>query len=218
MKIQKMIQNESIRMQTYHVLSQGFHFPEKGVSESFRIDVEKLHRIDPEPAPHTCHLKDQLKDVMHAKNLVIEYTRLFIGPYSLPAPPYGSVYLDPERTVMGDSTVDVETRYSRFGIKMADGFHDMPDHIAAELEFMLFLIHKELDSILCNQTAAACDILMEQQSFINNHLNAWVPEFVNRVNEHAKTSFYRQLAKALHGFITDDAAYVNQIRIPVTES
>lgn len=33
------------------------------------------------------------------------WQRLFIGPYALPAPPWGSVYLDKENVLFGDSTL-----------------------------------------------------------------------------------------------------------------
>lgn len=33
------------------------------------------------------------------------YQRLFIGPHALPAPPWGSVYLDKESVLFGDSTL-----------------------------------------------------------------------------------------------------------------
>jgi len=41
------------------------------------------------------------------KNETLEeaWQRLFIGPYALPAPPWGSVYLDKENVLFGDSTL-----------------------------------------------------------------------------------------------------------------
>lgn len=39
------------------------------------------------------------------ETLAQAYQRLFIGPYALPAPPWGSVYLDHENVLFGDSTL-----------------------------------------------------------------------------------------------------------------
>lgn len=36
------------------------------------------------------------------ETLAQAYQRLFIGPYALPAPPWGSVYLDHENVLFGD--------------------------------------------------------------------------------------------------------------------
>lgn len=35
------------------------------------------------------------------------YQRLFIGPYALPAPPWGSVWLDKENVIFGESTLQL---------------------------------------------------------------------------------------------------------------
>ncbi len=48
--------------------------------------------------------------------LKVEFSKLFVGPYKLFAAPYGSVYLDDERKVMGDSTLDVKNRYREAGL------------------------------------------------------------------------------------------------------
>ncbi|MFU2316727.1 Tat proofreading chaperone DmsD [Rahnella sp. PCH160] len=40
-----------------------------------------------------------------AEDLNDAWQRLFVGPYALPAPPWGSVYLDKESVIFGDSTL-----------------------------------------------------------------------------------------------------------------
>ena len=45
---------------------------------------------------------------------------------------------------MGDSTMDVRMRYGDARLELAADFKEAPDHIAAELEFMHFLIFKEI--------------------------------------------------------------------------
>lgn len=40
-----------------------------------------------------------------AEELNDAWQRLFVGPYALPAPPWGSVYLDKESVIFGDSTL-----------------------------------------------------------------------------------------------------------------
>lgn len=39
------------------------------------------------------------------EELIDAWQRLFVGPYALPAPPWGSVYLDKESVIFGDSTL-----------------------------------------------------------------------------------------------------------------
>ena len=62
--------------------------------------------------------------------LAVEHARLFIGPFQLIAPPYGSIYLDDTKTVMGDSTAKVAAFYHNCGLTLAEDFHELPDHFA----------------------------------------------------------------------------------------
>lgn len=53
------------------------------------------------------------------ETLAQAYQRLFIGPYALPAPPWGSVYLDHENVLFGDSTLDLREWMLENGIDIA---------------------------------------------------------------------------------------------------
>jgi len=55
------------------------------------------------------------------------------------APPYGSGYLDGDRQVWGPSAAEVVRMYEAVGLSIAEDFHDVPDHMGAELEFALAL-------------------------------------------------------------------------------
>ncbi|MFN2356106.1 MAG: molecular chaperone, partial [Desulfopila sp.] len=71
------------------------------------------------------------------QDLLVEYARLFVGPFELLAPPYGSVYLETGRRLMGDSTIAVQHMYTNAGLTL--DVQEAPDHIALELEFMHYL-------------------------------------------------------------------------------
>src|SRR3989304_4531298 len=62
------------------------------------------------------------------EELLVEYSRLFIGPFGVIAPPYGSVYLDGERRVMGDSTMKVIGMYRDEGLSGPSDATALPDH------------------------------------------------------------------------------------------
>ncbi len=141
----------------------------------------------------------------------MEHARLFIGPYSLLAPPYGSVYLESERKIMGNSTMDVINRYRQSGLIVAEDFKDAPDHIAAELEFMHFLIFKAMEAANQGDVNGIVTGLLNQQSFLEQHLGAWVHEFAGNVVENAKTPFYRNLARATEVFIKDDYHIISSV-------
>lgn len=138
------------------------------------------------------------------EELVIDHARLFVGPFALLAPPYGSVYLEGERRLMGDSTLAVVDCYHELGLEMAAGFNGTPDHIAVELEFMHFLIIKELDALAAEQLDRAQNFRKKQRAFLERHLAAWVPDFSRSVEEQAQTQFYQGLAATTRIFIESD--------------
>ena len=99
------------------------------------------------------------------EELTIDHARLFVGPFALLAPPYGSVYLEGERRLMGDSTLAVGECYREVGLEVAAGFNGTPDHIAAELEFMHFLVIKELDALTGGELERAQHFRQKQKTF-----------------------------------------------------
>ena len=136
------------------------------------------------------------------ESLKIDYSKLFVGPYGLLAPPYGSVYLEDTRRVMGNSTMDVRNTYREEGLDI--GLKEAPDHITIELEFMYFLIHKEVEAIRISDSVTAAGYLKKQRVFLETHLGAWVSEFANNVEANAQTSFYKNLARLTKSFVEED--------------
>jgi TorA maturation chaperone TorD len=56
------------------------------------------------------------------------YRDLFVGPAALPAPPWGSVYLDEEKVLFGASTCSLNTFLDRNAITFRDPDHGPQDH------------------------------------------------------------------------------------------
>lgn len=151
-------------------------------------------------------------DETERQALRIEYSRLFIGPFKLPAPPYGSCYLDDGRQLMGDSTLDVVKRYQEAGVDVESGKGDVPDHIGIELEFMGYLVQLEDESAGDDDTAGLRDTLAKQASFLEKHLCAWVPIFAEKLAEDTDSEFYKSLVAATDTFLAEDLARVREAR------
>ncbi|MBW1790589.1 MAG: molecular chaperone TorD family protein [Deltaproteobacteria bacterium] len=170
--------------------------------------VELEHHLDTLGSEAATHITQMRSELLSRGNkigdLCVDFAKLFVGPYALPAPPYGSVYLDGESKVMGDSTIDVCMRYAEVGLELADHFKEVPDHIAAELEFMYFLILKEVEAISHSDFEQALDFLKKQEEFFLSHLGVWVPQFADNVEKAAETEFYKSLSKATRLFIKRD--------------
>jgi TorA maturation chaperone TorD len=130
------------------------------------------------------------------------------------APPYGSVYLDGARQIMGESTLEVRNKYREVGLDISSGFRNPPDHIAAELEFMYFLILKEIEAIENSDIEKTLSFLEKQRDFLKKHLGAWVFDFADNIEENAETDFYKNLARVTKTFIQqnfDDLSDLSEI-------
>jgi len=137
-------------------------------------------------------------------DLLVDYSRLFVGPFELLAPPYGSVYLEEGKRIMGDSTIEVRNFYEKMGLKFLEDFKDMPDHISVELEFISFLIVTRINAFESNDTNRAEEVLKCQQLFLETYLIPWLPEFVERMRENSDTQFYKNLADCTISFVSND--------------
>lgn len=61
------------------------------------------------------------------------YNRFFVGPYKLPAPPWGSVYTDPESVIFGNETLAVRQWMRDNLVKMNLKDKEPEDHIGLML-------------------------------------------------------------------------------------
>jgi TorA maturation chaperone TorD len=217
MDIQKILSYETARKYIYRSLANCFQSPDEKIQTEFDTLAKQLSIIESEALQYVQLLQKEVEKGLDHEFLKIEFTRLFVGPYSLPAPPYGSVYIDHERKVMGDSTMDAKNRYQSFGLDISNNIKEVPDHITVELEFMFFLIFKEIESIQSDASDKTQEILLHQKAFLNDHLNRWVPDFTDCVIEHAGTEFYRNLAKATRIFIAEEVETLESISVSVTQ-
>lgn len=135
--------------------------------------------------------------------LSVEYCRLVLGPYSLPCPPYGSVYLDGGQ-VMGPSAVDALSRYRQEGLRVATGWAEPPDHIGVELEFMAQLSARYCAAADSRRYEEARHLLNAQREFLRDHLGRWGPIFADRLLHAASCHLYRFLGEFLPAWLAFD--------------
>jgi putative dimethyl sulfoxide reductase chaperone len=135
------------------------------------------------------------------ETLLVDHTRLFIGPYKLLAPPYGSVYLE-EGVLMGNSTMNVEEFYRQESMETSD--QEVPDHITAELEFMYVLASREIEAMEVDDLDTANRYRQKQKDFLSLHLGAWITEFTDRIQQEAQTEFYNILGRITAQFVRED--------------
>lgn len=160
--------------------------------------VGKLERLQ------TFAGKDRGRCEKFLADLKLEYTRLFMGPYGLPVPPYESVYREPTRTVMGASTLDVLRRYEEAGLVLSPSFKELPDHVAVELEFLALLSSEEAEAWERGDAAESLRFLRLEEAFLRDHLVPWIGSFCDRVVSSTEGPFYQAMAELAQAYIPLD--------------
>jgi TorA maturation chaperone TorD len=196
---------EEQRGDCYRLLAACFCLPQKELFVQENL-IENLTRsfelVCPEAAEFSMRMKKALSRYSN-EDLSVVYAKLFIGPFEVKAPPYGSVYLDEGRRVMGDTTMEVMDLYRREGLSIDNEFKEPPDHISSELEFMYYLVHREVSALKRADTDAGQQYREKQKLFLNKFLKIWIPLFCERVRGGTDNEFYRSLADCLLTFINN---------------
>ena len=118
-----------------------------------------------------------------------DYTRLFVGPGKVLAPPWGSVYLNHDRLLFDENTLVVRQFYERFGMKIKEKYKEPDDHIGIELEFLAHLAEQGEDKAMV--------------SFAKTLISPWAPLWNNDVQKYARTGYYRGLANMATGGVQE---------------
>lgn len=140
------------------------------------------------------------------ETLLVDYTRLFLGPPQALARPYGSFWLSGEAAAMQESTMDVLELYREGGFEIDEGFLEVPDHIAVELEFLYLLAFKQNEAHRAGLADARAAWEQLQAMFLAEHLGKWVTPFAAAVKAGAQTPFYRELADLTERFVRMEEA------------
>ena len=117
--------------------------------------------------------------------LLSEYERLFVGPGTVPCPPYESYWRDDvpvhlRRSLMGPCVGELRLLYGEMGLRMPEGAGELPDYVAAELEAVAY--------------ALSTDHAAVAGQLFRDHLGLWLPKLCRAVAREASLSFYRELA------------------------
>lgn len=139
------------------------------------------------------------------QTLLVDYTRLFLGPVRALAPPYESVWLGDRAAPMQESTPALLALYAAGGFEIDDGFRDLPDHVAAELEFLYLLIFSEAEACHAGDAAARDAAAKLRQRLLDEHLARWIGPFAAAMGRGAQTGFYRALADLTDRFVRLEA-------------
>jgi len=186
---------------TFRLLSVCFYMPDKIVLLEEKVCVhlkDLMSRSCPGAETHCIAMEKELLG-SEEKELQTEYAALFVGPFELIAPPYGSVYLDGKHMLMGDSTMEVQRMYREAGLTLET--KEVPDHIALELEFASYLTGRMEQLPNGDGENRREETVTIYNHLLQHHLTQWVPEFCQRIRTGSGSAFYCSLADCVELFI-----------------
>lgn len=135
------------------------------------------------------------------QTLLVDYTRLFLGPLQPLASPYGSSWQTAPAQSGENPSLAVLELYSAGGFELSDEFMDLPDHVAVELEFLYLLEFRRNAAERAGRADELADIQALERQFLYNHLGAWGGAFTAALKASAETMFYRELGEMTEQFI-----------------
>ncbi len=211
--MENFLAHEEYRGIIYQLLSEAYKLPEEAEKE--KQILEHLLELLPLVSIETKKLIEEMIGNMGKEEglekVRRDHLKLFVGPKTLLAPPYGSLYLEEKGQIMGPSTRDAVRFYQAAGLKKSDDFKEPPDHIRTELEFMSYLISevvKDLSELKekedCNREEVLnkCEKFLElQEKFLQNHLGSWVRPFTQNLIKNGDTLYYQNLGKITEEFV-----------------
>ena len=209
---------ERVRSSTYYHLARLFEPPGPFLLDERVLEALEaaLAAVNPAAAEHASALAEALERE-GLERVRREHMKLFVGPEQLLAPPYGSVYVDQQRELMGPSTMAVVKLYGEAGLRQADDLKDAPDHVRVELDVMHLVIERTLDGVREGDWERAERLVRVQAAILQNHLSRWVTPFAKVIRTGSTTDFHRHLANLLEAvikqeFLEDAAAMIDEFQ------
>lgn len=169
------------------------------------------------------------------RELRLDYTRLFMGPGKVLAPPWESVYRTEERLLFREPTMQVREFYRRHGLEVPRLNREPDDHFGLELAFMAVLAERTISALekagepMSQASGGTVEayrcgkgevgdglvevdyLLREQHRFLQEHLGQWVKAFTGDVGQYAATGYYRGMALVARGFVLEDNEWLGSL-------
>ena len=132
-----------------------------------------------------------------------DYTRLFVGPGQVLAPPWESVFVREGRLVFTEDTLEVRSWYRRCGLEPVNLYREPDDHLGLEMAFLAHLANQAAAALAESDLAGYERWLDRQREFCAAHPARWALVFCAQMEEYARTDFFRGLARMSQGALVE---------------
>ena len=148
---------------------------------------------------------------LDAEAAKMEYTRLFLGPDKLIAPPWESCYTSKERALFQESTLHVRSWYQQYSYVPA-GYPTHPDdHISLMMHFLALTTERAKvcfdENLLCGYKS----LLEGQKLFAKNHILNWMDAYCSDLDKSDTKLLYPQMVRAMADFMAYDQQAISEL-------
>jgi len=141
----------------------------------------------------------------------MEYTRLFLGPDKLIAPPWESCYTAKERALFQTSTLQVRSWYQQYSYVPA-GYPSHPDdHISLMMHFLALTTERAVQCLESDLMCGYRSLLEGQKLFEKNHILNWMDAYCTDMDGSETKVLYPQLVRAMADFIAYDQQAIAEL-------
>ena len=152
-----------------------------------------------EPAQRLSSLLESF-DAARRQACEAERVRLLVtAPGGVPAPPYGSWWL--EGRLQGETTAAVAELYRQEGVEPGAG---PADYLPAELELVQLLLRHQLAARITGQAELAERARQSERLFLERYLAPWVPRFCAAGREATADHFWLAVFDLLEALLSGE--------------
>lgn len=148
-----------------------------------------------------------------------DYMRALIGPGKLPAYPWESMNLEgQDKTLFADCTLAVRRAYRAYGLQSQKLGSEPDDHLSLELHFMAHLAQDALEDWRDDHPGMCAGCLEVSATFLDEHLNLWLPAYAADFCDRAPENFYCRAATLACHLAQADRTLLPELLAEVRES
>ncbi|KOP81300.1 molecular chaperone [Cytobacillus solani] len=146
------------------------------------------------------------------KNEFFRIFNVFNDKGEIPAPPWESVYVTKDQTMFGETVFQLRDKLHQFGLRFINENEEPEDHIAIQLEFMLYLLQYTEKAFEERQKDDFTKGIYNQYWLLTNHLMQWVKPFTKDIHSSSTSVFYKGIATLLLDFIDEEFEYIKSFK------
>ncbi|KJY83139.1 molecular chaperone TorD [Vibrio galatheae] len=137
--------------------------------------------------------------------LAADFCDLFLKSDRDSALPYASMYIGGSGLLNDTPAQEMEAVMLEHGVSVDEQLNEPADHLAIELDFLgnLIIRSNELE-----QQRHIEEALLEQESFIRQHILSWTPKFAAKCQALDEFGFYSAIASLTVAFLELDCTYL----------